>query len=66
MIEKLDPDYQSIIDMIKKKDRVYNKQKREILHKIESCRMHVEKLVKTDRKYEFDEIVEIYILCRYK
>lgn len=61
MIEKLDPDYKSIIDMIKKKDRGYNKQKKEILHKIESCRMQVEKLVKTDRKYEFDEITSNFV-----
>ena len=61
MIEKLDPDYKSIIDMIKKKERGYNKQKKEILHKIESCRMQVEKLVKTDRKYEFDEITSNFV-----
>ena len=61
MIEKLDPDYKSIIDMIKKKERGYNKQKKEILHKIESCRMQVEKLVNTDRKYEFDEITSNFV-----
>ncbi len=61
MIEKLDPDYKSIVDMIKKKERGYNKQKKEILHKIESCRMQVEKLVNTDRKYEFDEITSNFV-----
>ncbi len=64
MIEKLDPDYKSIIDMIKKKERGYNKQKKEILHKIESCRMQVEKLVNTDRKYEFDEITSNFVSKR--
>jgi hypothetical protein len=61
MIEKLDPDFKSIVDMIKKKERGYNKQKKEILHKIESCRMQVEKLVNTDRKYEFDEITSNFV-----
>lgn len=61
LIENLDPEYQMIIDMIKKKDRGFNKQKKLILNKIESCRLQVEKLVTKDRKYEFDEIASNFI-----